>query len=111
MVYAYRFPWNLTQFICLVPWVVIDMYLVYTTIKFGPSQWKHAPLVAQNLTSITFFGIVFMIGAHWAFAETCGTNMEASVWSAFVCQMILGWASIAQLLMRNNTLGHSTSIW
>ncbi|PQE23881.1 integral membrane protein [Rutstroemia sp. NJR-2017a BBW] len=111
LVYAFRFPWNLTQFIIFVPWVVIDVYLVYTTIKFGPNQWKHAPLVAQNLTSITLFGIVFMIGAHWTFAETYGANVEAIVWSAFVCQMVLGWASIAQLVTRNDTSGHSMSIW
>lgn len=68
-------------------------------------------MIAQNLTAILGAGIIMMVLLHWAFAETYGSDMDAMFWSAFALQMFLGISSVAQLMSRGNTSGHSMMIW
>ncbi|KAM0320764.1 hypothetical protein ACHAO8_000055 [Botrytis cinerea] len=111
IVYGFRLPFTLTQILVFVPWLIIDAFLVYTTMKFGPNQWNHAPMVSQNLKTILGGGIGTMVVLHWAFAETFRDDMDAMFWSAFVLQMVLGISSVAQLMERGHKGGHSIEIW
>lgn len=112
LVYGTRLPFTLTQFLVFVPWVVIDAFLVYTTMRFGPKQWKHAPMIAQNLTGLLVSGLVMMVFLHWSFAVTYDEpDLDAMFWSAFALQAFLGASSVAQIMSRDNTSGHSMDIW
>jgi paspaline synthase len=93
------------------PWIIIDLVIIYTTVRFGPEQWKHSPLVANNLAVILGVGTVLSFVMHWALVESFPSSDEAAFWSGFGSQLLLGVASVAQLMSRDNTSGHSWSIW
>lgn len=105
------FPLSYAETLTFVPWFLIDLVIVYTTLRFGPEQWKHAPLVAKNIPTILGLGIILSILMHWSFIATCVSPDEAALWSGFSCQLLLGSSSVAQLMSRNNTSGHSWTIW
>jgi hypothetical protein len=54
---AFNFAWeivfalyvaeSLPEQIVFVTWMFIDIGLVYTVVKYGENQWKHAPIVGQ----------------------------------------------------------------
>lgn len=94
-----------------IPWFYIDLGIVHRTYKFGPEQWKGAPLVANNLLPIIGFGRVVSVLVQWAFIETFPIVDEAAFWSGFALQNMLGPSFLCQLMSRNNTRGHSWSIW
>ncbi|KAI1845194.1 hypothetical protein JX266_008741 [Neoarthrinium moseri] len=110
-VYGVVFPISYAETLTFVPWVLIDCGIIYTTVKFGPEQWKHAPLVANNLVPILACGTALGIAGHVAFIKTCSSVVEAALYSGFTLQVILGAASVAQLMSRNNTSGHTWTIW
>lgn len=99
------------EFVVFFPGFLVDIYLVYATVKFGPKQWHHAPLVAANLGIVMGVGILMTLGAHLAVLDLFTDFTEASFWSAYVCQITLSWYSVAQLVSRANTKGHSMGIW
>ena len=68
-------------------------------------------MVANNLNWILSSGTIIMFALHWAFIKTCKSAEEAAFWSGFILQTFLGVASVAHLMSRNNTSGHSWAIW
>ncbi|KAI1320139.1 hypothetical protein F5Y16DRAFT_417541 [Xylariaceae sp. FL0255] len=111
LIYGVFYPLSPAETITFVPWFLIDLGIVYTTIKFGSEQWKHAPLVANNLGLIVGIGSVVSFLTHWALIKTCATVEEAAFYSGFGCQVVMGVLCVAQLLHRNHTKGHSWTIW
>lgn len=67
--------------------------------------------MAVNLGIVMSVGILMTLGAHLALLDLFTDYTEASFWSAYVCQITLSWYSIAQLLCRASTKGHSMAIW
>ncbi|KAI1178251.1 hypothetical protein F4777DRAFT_539019 [Nemania sp. FL0916] len=109
--YGVLYPLSVAETLTFVPWLLIDAGIVYTTIQYGPEQWKHAPVVAQNIKPLLGLGIAFSLVVHWAFIETVGSVDDAGLWSGFGCQFLLGTSSVAQIMARGNTGGHSWKIW
>lgn len=89
----------------------MSLAIVYTTIRFGPEQWKSAPVVADNLVFIMAFSSVAATAFHLAFHNMFDDHEEAAFWSGNCCQVFLGLSSLAQLVSRDNTRGHSMTIW
>ena len=110
-IYGLLYPPATAEFVAFFPFLVIDLYILHTTVKFGPREWEHAPLIAQNLNLITAAGLFSMLVAHWAFAKSFVDLCEAGFWGGFVCQSMISWSSVAQLLSRSSTRGHSLRIW
>lgn len=110
-IYGVLYPPAMAEQIAFLPWIFIDLVLMYATVKFGPREWSHAPLVARNLTLIFIVGTIMTLTAHWAFAIQFKDFTDASFWSGYICQVILSWTAIAQLISRGNTRGHSMQIW
>ena len=110
-------------------WLVIDLGMIYTTMKYGKKEWDHAPLVARNLGTIFVALTVYALVGHWAFAKWWLENdvgkkdgkfyrgvvgpdtTELGFWSAGMTQVYLSAASLAQLLIRQHSRGVSWSIW
>ncbi|KAF2239706.1 hypothetical protein EV356DRAFT_108224 [Viridothelium virens] len=111
LMYSIFYPIGVSEMISFIPWLLIDIGIVHTTIKFGPREWAQAPLVARNLELILGIGSALMVFMHWTFIEICGSHVNAGFWAGFGCQILIGYASIAQLISRNSTRGHSLAIW
>ncbi len=111
IMYGFFYPPSMAETITFTSWVLIDLVLVYATIAFGPHEWRHAPLVAQNLGPMILAGSVLMVTMHWAFILSFADSFVACFWAGFGCQVLLSWASVAQLLSRGNTRGQSMTIW
>jgi paspaline synthase len=103
-------PTSAAQVVAFVPWLIINIGIVYTTWKFGPEEWKHSPLVARNLRWILMLGIAIMIGAFWTFISTVGID-AASFYLGYADQFLVSCTSLAQLLRRGSTAGNSWGIW
>ncbi|KAH7313938.1 hypothetical protein B0I35DRAFT_436133 [Stachybotrys elegans] len=103
-------PVSAAQTVAFVPWLIIDIGIVYTTWKYGKHQWKSSPKIANNLGIILTFGIWFMIVCFWCLIKTIGLN-ASSFYLGYGLQLLIGTSSVAQLLSRNNTSGHSWGIW
>lgn len=111
LVYGVFYPLSYAETLTFVPWFLIDLVIVYTTLKYGPENWKQSPLVANNISSLLCIGSLLSLCMHWAFIKTSVSVDEAALWSGFSCQLLLGASSVAQLLSRNNPRGHSWTIW
>lgn len=103
-------PNSVAQVVAFVPWLVIDIGIVYTTWQYGPEQFADSPLIANNIGSIILGGIGFMTAFFWAIIRTIGVD-NSSFYIAYVVQILISSFSIAQLMARGNTSGHSWNIW
>ncbi|KAI1862364.1 uncharacterized protein JN550_010226 [Neoarthrinium moseri] len=114
-------------------WLLLDLGLVYTTIRFAPEDWATtSPWVGRNITYILASMLLVGCWGHLAFAswwlESPGTGFgskagkwwrgqegfdttELAYWSAGVSQMVLSAASLAMLMVRGHSGGTSYAIW
>lgn len=111
LIYGVFYPPGLVETIAFLPWVFIDLVLVYATLKFGPREWKQAPLVAQNLPAVIAIGCAMSLAAHGTFVQLFEDPGVACFWAGYACQVIVSWSALSQLLSRGSTRGHSMRIW
>ena len=112
-------------------WMLIDLALVYTTVKHGETEWKHAPAIGRNLGKI--FSVLlawscigfYALSVWWLDPENPvnpkvgktyrGYNGidadEFLFWTALVVQNVLSVSSLAQIIIRGSSRGTSYSIW
>ncbi|KAK4231861.1 hypothetical protein QBC38DRAFT_464771 [Podospora fimiseda] len=121
----------------LVMWLVLDLPLVWATIKFGPEEWKGRWIgrnIGYVLVVLTAIGCVchyaFTIwwlaergrgygtgniiinkdGKFWGGREGFDTS-EMAFWSSGVSQVICSWGCLSMLTTRQHSGGTSYSIW
>jgi paspaline synthase len=112
-VYGLVYPPNAIAAVISTTWLVIDLGLVYVTLKFGAGEWHHAPLVARNLPAILSIECLALLVLHLSFVRLFDDDdiLPSCFWSAYSCQISLGWSALAQLVSRGHTRGHSIVIW
>lgn len=110
LIYGVFYPQSPAETMTFVPWLMIDLVIAYMTVKHGREEWKHAPLVANNLGTLIAFGSCWAFALIWALTNTCAVDI-AAFWSGFACQLFLGVSSVAHLLSKDSTRGHSLGIW
>lgn len=103
-------PTSPGQVVIFVPWLIIDLGIIYTTIKFAPKVWRDSPLVASNMGTIIATGLAGALVLVWTVIATVGRE-DASFYLAFGDQLLISALSIAHLLKRGDTSGHSLGIW
>lgn len=103
-------PTSVAQTVGFVPWLIIDIGIVYTTWRFGPAQWKASPMVADNMGLILAGGQAVVLGLLWAFIKTVGVN-AASFYIGYGDQLLISTTSVLHLMSRDSTRGHSWGIW
>jgi len=112
-VFGFFYGPGLFNQIVFAQWMIIDAFLVYTTIVFGKEQWKRQPLVANNLRWIMLVGYVLSVALHLSIAGTfipiIGRRVVA--FTAWPLQVFISVGSFAQLISRGHTQGHSWGIW
>ncbi|KAF1978685.1 hypothetical protein BU23DRAFT_577482 [Bimuria novae-zelandiae CBS 107.79] len=112
LIYGGLYPPAAAEYVAFLPVFLIDLGLVYTTVKFGPARWSYTLLVQQNLPSLLLFGCVTITLSQWPFLSLLLPDIhQASFWSGFFLQNIVSWAANVQLLARGHTKGHSLTIW
>ena len=98
------------QVLSFVPWLLTDIGIIYTTLVFGPQQFSSSPLIAKNLGLILTAFISMMTIVLLAFIKKVGVK-SAVYWSGYLLEVSLGCWSVAHLISRDNTRGHSMMIW
>lgn len=90
--------------------LTINFAIIYAAVKFAPNEWTHSPLVLRNLPLIFLVGIVGCLTGHLALAAEIGPSLAYS-WGAAVCQIMLSFGGLFQLLCRGSTRGASYTLW
>ncbi|KAF4333675.1 hypothetical protein FBEOM_12507 [Fusarium beomiforme] len=113
-------------------WLLLDIPVLYVTLKTGPRSFSSSPLVAKNVPLVLF--VVFVAGLagnglfvwwwlkepHRGYGIKWGKNWkgleardttELAFWSAGVAQMIFSVSALAMLLQRGHSGGQSYAIW
>jgi paspaline synthase len=110
-VYSVIYPsYNSAERAVLTTWMILNLFLMYTAIKFAPNEWQHAPLVRQCLPWIFFVAIAAFTAGHLALAATVGVAKAAN-WGAFLCFELLTSGAVCQLMSRGSSRGASYTIW
>lgn len=92
---------------------VVDVFLFVATVRYGKHEWKHSPLVANNLALILVFSAGVAAWMQLALASELIPVIGRQVvfYSSWPLQIVLGLGSITQILSRQSTRGHSIHIW
>ncbi|KAG2007964.1 hypothetical protein GB937_008157 [Aspergillus fischeri] len=110
-VYSVIYPsHNSAERAVLTTWMILNLFLMYTAIKFAPNEWQHAPLVRQCLPWIFPVAIAAFTAGHLALATTVGVGKAAN-WGAFLCFELLTSGAVCQLMSRGSSRGASYTIW
>ncbi|RMZ77840.1 hypothetical protein DV737_g4179, partial [Chaetothyriales sp. CBS 132003] len=112
IVYGFVYGPGLVNQVVFAQWVFVDLFLAYATVKSGKYQWKHSPLIARNLGWIILVGCVLCTWLHLSIAATFVPRVgrEVVFFTAWPMQLLISIGSIAQLLSRGHTGGHSMAI-
>jgi paspaline synthase len=97
------------QYVC-ASWLAGSVMMVFTTIKFMPNEWKHAPLIQQNILWIFAITILGWMTVHLALVAQFGPD-DGFAWGAGFCQLLLDAASLCQVIVRGSIRGASFFIW
>lgn len=118
-----NFTWELTfgfiygpdwyNQILFAAWCVVDIFIFHAVLKYGPREFKHAPVIARNL-GIICFGTFLM--CLWGLLAYCSEGIlvqgrKVVLYGGLFAQIFNGAGSIEQILSRNSTRGHSIHIW
>ncbi|ROV91976.1 hypothetical protein VSDG_07587 [Cytospora chrysosperma] len=114
-------------------WLLLDVGLIYTTVKFAPYEWdRTSPWVGRNVSAI--LGLMTLVGCmghfafvswwlsrpgigygdksgKWYFGEDGYDTTEMATWSAGVAQLVDSAGALAMLLVRGHSGGTSYGIW
>ncbi|KAK5989218.1 Terpene cyclase ascF [Cladobotryum mycophilum] len=127
--YVTEMPIEMAGFVC---WLAFNLGVLYATLKTARYSFASSPLVARNVGLI--LGVTFAAGlvinyvfARWWFLEPhrgygdktgkswkgsqARDATELAYWTAGVAQIPLSVGSIAMLLQRGHSGGHSYAIW
>ncbi|KAH7107270.1 hypothetical protein BKA62DRAFT_764685 [Auriculariales sp. MPI-PUGE-AT-0066] len=109
---------------------VIDLGIIYYTVKYGPNEWNHAPVIQRNILSVFLVLLGVFVGLQYSFARywienkfgsergktyrgvTPGADLkEFTFWSAQFAQAGLSVSFLSQLLIRWDNRGHDRMTW
>jgi len=111
-------------------WMLIDLALVYTTVKYGATEWQHAPVIRRHIGKIFIVMLawccvgLYAISVWWLdprhpvnpkvgkmYRGTEGVDVhELGFWTSLMAQVVLSVMSLAQILVRGSSRGSSYSI-
>lgn len=133
LVYAFYVSEMILEKLGFAFWLLLDIGLIYTTVRFGPEAWRHTnPWVGRNIGWL--FALMTAVGCvgHYAFAawwmsephrgsgdktgkfwagQDAYDATEVAFWSAAVCQLAGSAGSLAMLIIRGHSGGTSYLIW
>ncbi|KAH8706354.1 hypothetical protein BGZ61DRAFT_219710 [Ilyonectria robusta] len=132
VVYAFGVCEAPIEFFGFTLWLLLDIPVLYVTLKTAPRSFASSPLIARNIPLL--LGIMFLFGLvgnalfvwwwlkephrgygikwgkTWKGREARDTT-ELAFWSAGVAQMTFSISALAMLLQRGHSGGQSYAIW
>ncbi|PYH45065.1 meroterpenoid cyclase pyr4 [Aspergillus saccharolyticus JOP 1030-1] len=90
--------------------LLLDIAVIYGAIRNGRNEWRHSPLVMNNLVLSFTVMTLFWVSGHLALAAQLGPG-QAYSWGAVVCQMFISVGDVFLLLTRGSTRGASYTKW
>ncbi|KAK1623336.1 integral membrane protein [Colletotrichum phormii] len=115
LIYAARVAEHPLERLGFLVWLLLDVPLVYTTLKNAKYEWRHAPLVAQNIGAILAVMVALGAAANYASKWWAGREgfdcTELAFWTAGLAQFAVGTGCLAMLLVRGHSGGTSYAIW
>lgn len=113
VVYGFVYKSDLFNQIVIGQWLIVDVFLLVATIRFGPSAWSHTPMVAKNFGWIILVACIVGLWGHLALAAVLVPIIGRRVvfFTAWPLQVVIGVGSLGQIMSRGNTKGHSWNIW
>ncbi|KAF4780663.1 hypothetical protein HER10_EVM0000698 [Colletotrichum scovillei] len=132
LIYAVRVAEHPFERLGFLVWLLLDVPLVYTTLKNAKHEWRHAPLVANNIGAFLAIMVALGCAGNYAVADwwlsAPGTGYgdksgkwwagregfdctELAFWTAGLAQFALGTGCLAMLLVRGHSGGASYAIW
>ncbi|EKG10435.1 hypothetical protein MPH_12534 [Macrophomina phaseolina MS6] len=112
-VFGFVYGPGLVNQITFAQFMIVDLFLFHSILKFGPNDWRHQPLVARNLSWIIAVGCAVCLWLHLAVAATFVPLVGRQVvfFTAWPMQLIIGIGCVAQVLARGHDAGQSMAIW
>ncbi|KAI0156360.1 hypothetical protein GGR57DRAFT_79039 [Xylariaceae sp. FL1272] len=133
IVYGLYVAEELLERVGFTVWLLLDLGVIYTTIRFAPHDWATtSKFVGQHMSWILGFMVLLGCWGHWAFIKwflsepNVGTGdktgkwwrgregydtTEAAFWSAGVAQLVGSTTMLAMLVVRGHSGGTSYRIW
>lgn len=132
VVYAFGVCEAWIEFVGFTLWLLLDIPVLYVTLKTAKNSFAHSPLVARNVPLIML--VIFVAGfagnagfvwwwlkephrgygvkwgKTWKGREARDTT-ELAFWSAGVAQTIFSVAALSMLIQRGHSGGQSYAIW
>lgn len=111
--YGFVYGPGLVNQIIFAQWMIVDVFLVYATVKYGEFEWRRSPLIAKNLGWIIAFGCILGMVAELLIAATFVPILGRQVvfMTAWPIQITISLGYLSQLLDRGCTRGQSLGIW
>lgn len=112
-VYGFVYGPDVFNQVVFAQWMLVDVFLLVATIKFGASAWSHTPIVANNLGWIILTACIICLWAQLAVAAVLVPAIGRKVvfFTSWALQVVISVGSVEQIMSRGNTNGHSWSIW
>lgn len=114
-------------------WLLLDIGLVYTTVRFAPDDWegtsrwvgRHVAPILAAMTAVGCVGHFAFVSwwlsrpgvghgdktGKWYFGQDQYDTTEMAYWSAGVAQMVDSVGALAMLVVRGHSGGTSYAIW
>lgn len=113
LIYSFIYPPDSFNAVFFALEAVVDVVLFVATARYGKHEWKHSPLIANHLPSICITSALLCAWMQLALASELIPVIGRQVvfFTSWPLQIVLGVGSIAQIMTRNSTRGHSIHIW
>ena len=138
---AFNFGWEIVfslyvaesipEQVTFATWMLVDLGLVYSVLKFAKYEWAHSPFVVRHIGKIFSIFVLWWCWALWAISTWWLDPLnpinrkegkiyrghpgidttELGYWTSLIAQVVLSVMLLAQLVVRGHSGGTSYAIW
>ncbi|KAJ5379961.1 uncharacterized protein N7496_002389 [Penicillium cataractarum] len=103
-------PPHLIAALVITVWLLVNIYVIYVSVKFGRESQDVSPLLRRHLPAVTLLGFVGFLTGHIALSMHLGPT-KALYWGGMICQVTLSASALGLLIQRGHTRGASPAMW
>ncbi|KAF9891012.1 hypothetical protein FE257_005269 [Aspergillus nanangensis] len=109
--YCFVYPSkNWVERIVFLIGIFLNVGIMYSAIQSANNEWSHSALVMNHLASIFIIMTFVWLTGHLALGAQLGPSLAYS-WGGYLCQLLLSFGGLCQLLMRGTTRGGLYTLW
>ncbi|THC93376.1 hypothetical protein EYZ11_007133 [Aspergillus tanneri] len=103
-------PPHLVAAAVITLWLLVNVYVIYVSVKFARESGPHSSPLVRYLPAITVLGFLGFLSGHIALAMHLGPT-KALYWGGMICQVTLSASALSLLIERGHTRGASFGMW